>query len=205
MRAANSALFKGRNDISTINRAVARLGVCTARKVIFAIAFRPIFVRPSMHSLLRHSLAMADLAHHLAAQTLVADPEEAFLCGLLHDIGKLLMDQLNLFDSARMRGLVENGCPQVYAENLLFGHDHGSVGGQIAATWRFPARLVDAIRHHHQPELANSPLAHVLYLAESQLEPSEDLVSEVRAHLCLGSTGLTSKLMKRTGPASLYL
>jgi hypothetical protein len=71
---------------------------------ITATVFRPLFSLPSMRSLPQHALEAAELAHRLAAQAPAIDSEEAFLCGLLHDFGKLPIDRLNLFDSATMRG-----------------------------------------------------------------------------------------------------
>jgi putative nucleotidyltransferase with HDIG domain len=157
---------------------------------IAATVFRPLFSLSSMRSLLQHALEAAELAHHLAAQAPAIDREDAFLCGLLHDIGKLLIDRLNLFDSATMRGLLDHGCPPVYAENLLIGCDHGKAGGDIAAYWRLPARYVEAIRCHHQPERIDSPLAHLLYLVEWRLGHLEDMPSAHRVGLCMGSTGV---------------
>jgi putative nucleotidyltransferase with HDIG domain len=158
---------------------------------ITAAVFRPLFSLPSMRSLLQHGMEAAELAHHLAARAPAIDREEAFLCGLLHDIGKLLIGRLNLFDSATMRGLLDHGCPPVYAENFLMGCDHGKAGGDIAASWRLPARYVEAIRCHHQPEGIDSPLAHLLYLVEWRLGHLEDMPSAHRVGMCLRSTGVT--------------
>ena len=158
---------------------------------IAATAFRPLFSLPSMRSLLQHAMEAAELAHHLAARVPAIGREEAFLCGLLHDVGKLLVDRLNLFDSATMRELLDHGCPPVYAENFLMGCDHGKAGGNLAASWRLPARHVDAIRCHHRPESVDSPLAHLLYLVEWRLGHLEDMPSAHRVGLCLRSTGVT--------------
>lgn len=191
VRVANSALFVGYPEVSTIRSAVMRLGYLTTRKIVLATVFRPIFTRPSMRPLLRHSLEAAELAHHLADRVPAVDREEAFLCGLLHDVGKLLIDRLNLFDSARMRGLLDHGCPPVYAENLLIGCDHGTAGADIAAHWKLPARHVEAIRYHHQPEAIKSPMAHLLYLVEWHLAHVEDLPSAHRVGLSMRGTGVT--------------
>jgi putative nucleotidyltransferase with HDIG domain len=176
---------------STLRSAVMRLGYLTTRKVVLATVFRPVFTRPSMRPLLQHSLEAAELAHHLAARVPAIDREEAFLCGLLHDVGKLLMDRLNLFDSARMQGLLDHGCPPVYAENLLMGCDHGKAGAGVAAHWKLPTRHVEAIRYHHQPEGASSPMAHLLYLVEWRLGHLEDMPSAPRIGLCMESMGIT--------------
>ena len=191
VRVANSPLFLGYPEVSTLRSAVMRLGYLTTRKIVLATVFRPVFTRPSMRPLLQHSLEAAELAHHLAARVPAIDREEAFLCGLLHDVGKLLMDRLNLFDSARMQGLLDHGCPPVYAENLLMGCDHGKAGAGVAAHWKLPTRHVEAIRYHHQPEGASSPMAHLLYLVEWRLGHLEDMPSAPRIGLCMESMGIT--------------
>ena len=196
MLVANSALFTGYDEISTIRSAVTRLGYETTRKIVLATVFRPIFTRPTMRPLLRHSLEAAELAHHLAARTRAIDREEAFLCGLLHDIGKLLLDRLNLFDSARMQGLLEHECPPVYSENLLIGCDHGTAGADIATHWKLPPRHVEAIRYHHQPEATASPMAHLLYLVEWRLGHLEDLPSAHRVGLSMGGMGITERSLE---------
>jgi putative nucleotidyltransferase with HDIG domain len=196
VRVANSALFVGYPEIATIRSAVVRLGYLATRKIVLATIFRPVFTRPSLRPLLQHSLEAADLAHHLAARTPGIDREEAFLCGLLHDVGKLVMDRLNLFDSARMRGLLDHGCPPVYAENLLMGCDHGKTGADIARNWRLPARQVEAIRQHHRPEGVDSPLAHLLYLVEWRLGHLEDTPSADRVDFCMNSTGVTDNSLE---------
>ena len=196
VRVANSALFTGYPETSTIRNAVLRLGYQTTRKIVLATVFRPIFSRPSMRPLLEHSLEAAELAHHLAARAPAIDREEAFLCGLLHDVGKLLLDRFNIFDSARMGGLLEYGCPPVYAENLLMGCDHGTAGADIAAHWRLPARHAEAIRYHHQPEAVGSPMAHLLYLVEWRLGHLEDLPSAHRVGLSMGSMGVSERSLE---------
>jgi len=191
VRVANSALFVGYPEIATIRSAVMRLGYLTTRKLVLATVFRPVFTRPSMRPLLQHSLEAAELAHHLASRAPGIDREEAFLCGLLHDVGKLLMDRLNLFDSARMQGLLEHGCPPVYAENLLMACDHGTAGAEIASHWKLPARHVEAIRYHHQPEGISSRMAHLLYLVEWRLGHLEDIPSAHRVGLAMSSLRVT--------------
>ena len=196
VRVANSSLFFGYPEVSTLRSAVMRLGYLTTRKIVLATVFRPVFTRPCMRPLLQHALEAAELAHHLAARAPAIDREEAFLCGLLHDVGKLLLDRLNLFDSARMQGLLDHGCPPVYAENLLMGCDHGKAGAEIAAHWKLPARQVEAIRYHHQPEAMNSPMAHLLYLVEWRLGHLEDMPSAHRVGLSMGSMGLTENSLE---------
>jgi len=182
---ANSALFYSRRPVSTLSAAIARLGFQTARKVIAASLARPLLASPRTHVLWLHSLESADIAEQLADRTGAADPGEAYLCGLVHDIGTLVLSGLPLYDAARLYGLEEGGCPKVYAENLILRRDHAELGALVAEYWKLPAHMADAIRHHHRPERSFSPQAHLLYLAEFLTSSDEDLPSRYRLLLAL--------------------
>jgi putative nucleotidyltransferase with HDIG domain len=185
---ANSALFYSRSAVSTLAAAVTRLGFQTARKVIAASLTRPLLSSPRMHTLWLHSLESADLAEQLADRTGTADPGEACLCGLLHDVGALILERLTLFDAARLQGLEEGGCPKVYAENLVLRRDHAELGADLAAWWNLPPHLAEAIRHHHRP--SQSPLSNLLYLTEFLTGTDEDLPSRRRLTQSLEALGL---------------
>jgi putative nucleotidyltransferase with HDIG domain len=133
---------------------------------------------------------VADLSEQLARQTGAVDPAEAYLAGLLHDVGRIALLRMPLYDSARLQGLVCGGCPRVYVENLLLRTDHAALGAQIAEGWRLPETMVSAIRQHHRPEKAASPLGYLLYVAEYLSGSEEDLPSIIRLEASLKSIGL---------------
>jgi HD-like signal output (HDOD) protein len=133
------------------------------------------------------------MAEQLAGRAAGIDPGEAYLAGLLHDIGRIALRATTLYDAARLRGLEQSGCPAVYAEDLILRTDHAILGGQIAAMWRLPGHLARAIRQHHRPETATSPFAHVLYLAEYLTDSQEDLPSPDRLEVALNGLGLTAR------------
>lgn len=187
---ANSALYADLEEVSALHMAVARLGFDTARKVVASLAMRPLLFLPKLEGLWPHSIGVADLAEQLAGRARGIDPGEAYLAGLLHDVGRIALLASSLYDAARLQGLEQSGCPAVYAEGLILRTDHAVVGGLIAAKWRLPGHLVRAIRQHHRPETATSPLAHLLYLAEYLTGSHEDLPSPVRLELALDGLGL---------------
>jgi putative nucleotidyltransferase with HDIG domain len=191
MRLANSALFGSRTQISTLPKAIVRLGFATAQKVVTSAALHPLFGSRGLQEVWQHSLQVADFSEQLARQAGGTDPAESYLAGLLHDVGRIALLSLPVYDSARLRGLEDGCCGQVYAENLLLRTDHAAVGAQIAALWRLPEPMVLAIRQHHRPESAEGPLTHLLYLAELLSESEEDLPSIVRLEASLKGLGLT--------------
>jgi hypothetical protein len=102
MRLANSALFGARTRISTLSKAIERLGFTTARKVITSAALHPLFDSPKLQEVWRHSLQIADLAEQMAGPTGEIDPAEAYLAGLLHDVGRIAQLSMPLYESARL-------------------------------------------------------------------------------------------------------
>jgi putative nucleotidyltransferase with HDIG domain len=209
LQLANSALYGDRGQVSTLQLAVARLGFETARKVVASLAMRPVLFLPKMEDLWPHSIQVADLAEQLASLTGGIDPGEAYLAGLLHDVGRIALGATTLYDAARLQGLEQSGCPAVYAENLILQADHASLGGQIAVVWRLPQHLVSAIRRHHRPESASpadasrGSLAHLLYLAEYLTGCPEDLPSTARLELSLTGLGLSARDLDRCSPSEV--
>lgn len=191
MRLANSALFGSRTPASTIAKAIVRLGFATAQKVVTSAALRPLFGSPRLQETWQHSLQVADLSEQLAGASEEIDPAEAYLAGLLHDVGRIALLAMPVYDSARLQGLENGGCYPVYAENLLLRTDHAALGARIANSWRLPEPIVSAIRQHHRPESAESPLAHLLYLGEFLSGSEEDLPSIVRLEISLKGARLT--------------
>jgi len=203
VRLANSALFGACGNVSTLRLAIMRLGFQTARRVVLSLALRPLLYLPKPEGLWPHSIEVADLAEQLAGHAGGVDPGEAYLAGLLHDVGRLALRGTPLYDAARLQGLEESGCPTVYAEELILRTDHAELGAQIAGEWSLPEPLVEAIRQHHRPEAATSRLAHVLYLAEYLSCSSEDLPSGLRLGLALRNLGLCHRQIESCGSSQV--
>jgi putative nucleotidyltransferase with HDIG domain len=191
MQLANSALFGSRSRISTLSQAIGRLGFTNAKKVITSAALRPMFSPARLQDAWQHSLEIADLSEQLARHAGTPDPAEAYLAGLVHDVGRIALLSMPLYDSARLHGLVSGGCPPLYAESLVLRTDHAEMGAKISEGWRLPEMMVSAIRQHHRPEKADNPLGHMLYLAEYLSGSEEDLPSVIRLEASLKGSGLT--------------
>jgi putative nucleotidyltransferase with HDIG domain len=137
-----------------------------------------LFSSVSLRDLWRHSLEVARVCERLATSAHGVNREEAFLAGLVHDIGRLTISRLPGARAAYGR-LLEKGCEPVIAELFLLGCDHGETGAEVLRLWDFPVHLVDAVANHHQPENARNQLALLLHLAESRCAPEESMPSPV--------------------------
>lgn len=187
---ANSALYTNRGEISTLPAAILRVGLRQARKVTLSLAMHSMLADRTLSRLWPHSLEVADLTEQLAEMGGTLNPDEAYLCGLLHDVGRLVTARLPLYDAARITGLQNGGCPPVYAESLLLRTHHAILSARLATYWRLPGPLAEAIAAHHHPETTRSRMAHALYLSEYLAGGDEDLPSQSRLTIALAGAGL---------------
>ena len=176
LKLANSVMFASHHRIESLDHALLYLGMNLLMKLVISAAVDGLFTQSgSGYSLCKgglyqHAVGTALVAERLARLSAAAKPGQAYTAGLLHDIGKVVLDQH-----------VAAACPLLYrrlsqnlardfteAERALLGTDHTEAGLKLARSWSFPESLSEAIRHHHHPEGAeNHPeLTHVVHLAD---------------------------------------
>nr|MBF0223264.1 HDOD domain-containing protein [Desulfobulbaceae bacterium] len=161
---ANSAFIGARVEVTTISRAISLLGFNTIRSLILSVTVFDCFKgklaskKDDFVSFWLHSIGVAVAAEVLAKRLYFAVPEEAYLAGLVHDIGKLVC-YLHLPEQfARVCGELEQqggyGVSKPIAldlEDEVMGTNHTEVGKLVAEQWMFPEQLVKAMWLHHQP------------------------------------------------------
>ena len=160
---ANSPFYGLRYKVSTLEHAIMVMGANAIQGVLLTIAVREkLTARVTGYGLKegelwRHSIAVAGGARWLAAKQKYSQPDQAFLAGLIHDIGKLVLDELLRYEPSweqEWRRLSEQGTSFIELEHWLTGHDHAELGGKIAKQWNLPDMLIEAIAYHHTPEKA---------------------------------------------------
>ncbi len=150
---ANSPLYGYSRRISTISHAVVILGIRNISQLALSFAARSAFCGSGQSNefctkLYKHSLGCGLMASHLAEACDVDEPNHAYLAGLLHDIGKLVLVQLLKDDYVHL----VTSTPQeqlVDVENEIFGLNHQNVGERCAEKWGFPLDIRKAIGNHH--------------------------------------------------------
>lgn len=158
LRWANSAWFSLQSRITTVNRAVAIVGMKSVRELILSSATAAYLNRPlpgyelRRGDLWRRSLGVAIGAQYLAGNRSEDIQEEAYFAGLLCDIGKLAYEKLiRDVDSLSPEW---TSLPFLEIERTLFGFDHAQLGAEMARRWNLPDVLVHVIANHHTPALA---------------------------------------------------
>lgn len=175
LRICNSAYF-GRNiAIDSIDRALILLGERQILKLMLSSAFEDFFSKNARgYSLCKgglfyHAAGTAMICERLAGLTGLIAPDRAYTAGLLHDIGKVVLDQYtgSAFPFFYRRTQVE-GDELTEVERDVFGISHDEVGEMLARQWALPDSITDVIRHHHYPENASVcvELVHLVYLAD---------------------------------------
>jgi len=175
LQLCNSVMFASRRKIESLDHALVMLGQHLLLKFVISASLNNFFNQTGMgYSLCKggiyhHAVGTAVIAEKLAGLTGKVEPSLAYTAGLLHDIGKVVLDQfINSGFPLFYRQLNEKGKNFLEVEKQVLGTDHSEVGANLALNWSFPESLVETIRHHHNPEDAqqHNELVHIVYLAD---------------------------------------
>ena len=159
LRLANSAFFGGQRSMASIDAAVALIGMQALNRLIVACGVASSFSDipgVDMPTFWRDALVAATAANRMASR-LEADAEEAYVCGLLHATGHLILcHTYPEIADAMFKGFdVLRGADLAQVESESFGIDHPTVGGLWAETIGFPQAVADTIRKSAQPPADN--------------------------------------------------
>jgi HD-like signal output (HDOD) protein len=157
LRLANSAFYGAPGRVASIGDAVRMLGLRTVSGVLTASVLHSSFRVPhcpgfEFDAYWRHSIGTALVARGLAG-LVEMDPDEAFIAGLMHDIGQLVLAAFLPVPAARAIELARRtDVPSVDAEMTTLGIAHPQIGAMVAEQWRFPCTIARSIGCHHEPE-----------------------------------------------------
>lgn len=199
LKIANSVLFGRPQRVDSLKMAVVILGFNEVQR----IAMTKSLINSFGHLARKHKLAIDKFWHHsfvcgMAARIIASDlafaPDIAFMGGLIHDVGKLIM--LQTFEGAY---LPEEWMAHFSKEEILnkelerFSFTHDMLGGALLQKWFFPKNLIAAVAYHHRPVGAakEKSFAHIIQLADllsfyccnQELLGDDDIVKMVRIHL----------------------
>ena len=157
IKVSNSVLYGGTGEVGSLREALTRLGTRTVKSLVITTSTRILFPKTSSdmgalnQALWEHSVECGLAAQCVAGKIRYSDPEEAFVAGVLHDIGKLLLllrfaDQyLKIAEMSK-----SEDANALDLESQLLGFDHTMVGEKLMLKWGMPSNLTDCVRLHHR-------------------------------------------------------
>jgi putative nucleotidyltransferase with HDIG domain len=173
---SNSAYFNTTGkEIDSLQKAISLLGekrlLQTVLNTCIELFFNNVTYGYSLTKggLFHHANTVAMCSEKIAAVSGREDPSIAYTAGLIHDIGKTVLDQFIAGEAPYFyREIIENGRSLIEVEKEIFSIDHTQIGTQLAEAWKFPLNLKNVIRHHHNPKNATEDriLIYVVHLAD---------------------------------------
>lgn len=153
LRLANAAQFGNCRQIATVKEAVIRLGTETIRNMVLACGLTDSLKRVpgiELHHFWGKVFDVATLSKQLARRA-GAGSEEIFTCGLLYDLGRLIMHLSLPSETIQRIGELEPLLGRAYAEQTVVGFSYAELGAEVANRWCFPLSICEAIRYHPTP------------------------------------------------------
>jgi len=167
LKLVNSAYYGFPSQITTINKAMALLGFNKVKSIILSVAVKPMMMSYCGKSVWEHSIKCAVASQTIARSLGVAKTDEAFVMGLLHDIGKMLFVIYNSDKLNEVNRLVGLGADRLTAERMMFGFTHTEIGQELVARWKLPLIIQNCVRYHHKPQdSSNKTMVGVVYVAD---------------------------------------
>jgi len=174
LKLVNSAFYGFKSKVSDIRSAVIMLGFNAVRNAIVSVSVIEAFAKKiklqdfDITDFWKHSLAVAVTSKSISYKTRINSPDNCFVGGLLHDVGKVIMAQYfqdlfaSVWNASRQEAITFHE-----AEKKLVPANHAVIGAHLASRWQFPQGLTEAIRWHHdyQPASQNAEFSLIIYLA----------------------------------------
>ena len=205
LKVVNSAFYGLPGQIGSINRAIVLLGLNAVKNIAIAASLAKLFrggqIHPSFNArdLWTHSIAVATGTRLLSKEIGLGLPDEAFLAGLIHDLGVMVEMQARRPQFVEMIEKLdqEPGTTLRAAETAVIGANHEQFGAALCKAWKFPASFAYVTGFHHRPmELAQghrtlTSLVHVADIITANRnmgytrtvetdKPSEDVLDELQ-------------------------
>jgi putative nucleotidyltransferase with HDIG domain len=204
LKIANSALFGRPKKVDSMKMAVVILGFDEVQRIALSKVLINSFGKLAkkhktfVDKFWEHSF-ICGMAAWVIARDLHITPDVAFMGGLIHDIGKLIMLETFADDYVPERWMTTFSSKESLQEELeMFSFTHDMLGGQLLSKWFFPENLITAVAYHHRPgdAVQERSFAHVIQLADflafycchqellggdDILKASQEALSEIRA------------------------
>lgn len=213
LRTANSAAYGLRRPVQTVTWAINILGTNEVRNLAMTALVAERFKKDAVagsytrRGLWRHMVCVALASRLVASRAGLRTFSEAFLAGLLHDVGIVLLDQYLHQPFAGIVTALKPGISLCQTEREQLGFDHAQLGARVAEQWRFSPVILAAIRHHHASERCSGESRFIVQAVEvaNFICASKGIRSMGASHIASPSVStLTTLSIDRMGLKVLY-
>ena len=156
LRLVNSAFYGMRTKSSSISHAIMVMGFNTVKNAVVSVtvldtlSLKGALQDFDIGAFWRHSISVAVLAKELAEKSRLVPVEDAFMTGLLHDIGKIIMVRYFKDEFAKvLQKMREDKCSFADAEEKVAAIDHVQIGAYLVRKWQLPENVIEAVAGHH--------------------------------------------------------
>ena len=171
LKHANASVYGKSRRIASLTEAVVLLGDQKLTDLVMGVSVDQTFADARLSTFGQlawdHSMDCAAASRALAVVTGACDADNAFVAGLMHDIGLLVLAQAAPDEVAEL--LAQGGADPLAAERQLLGLNHAQVGQRLLEQWNLPPMLCEAVRLHHAPDrrhAQSNPLVNLVALAD---------------------------------------
>jgi len=171
---SNSAFFRRDSQVSSISDAVMNIGFDNIKSIALGISLLTVFMsekngrREEYENIFRHCLAVGFISREIDNFVRYDGDEDSFICGLLHDLGLMVMHSFLPDLTDQIAEKLRNGMKYRNAEMDILGFTHEEIGAWLADKWNLPENIYTAIFSHHNPSGGGQylHLAAVVHLAD---------------------------------------
>ena len=172
LRLANSSFYCRLSTHTSLLKAIDAIGTKSIYDMVMLGAMSDRFAKEIGNTVVgrtiwQHSIAVGLVAREISHELGLRGVEEAFACGLLHDIGKILLFSADpdVFSAMQEQ---KNEQEMMAAEESAYGFNHATLGGHLGQKWRIPDSICSVIIHHHNPARStiSTVMAHIVNAAD---------------------------------------
>jgi HD-like signal output (HDOD) protein len=174
LKIANSVYYSLKSPVNSVQQACVILGADTLLQMITLASTSKLLSKElngysvSSGEVFSHSTGVAFAARFIAFETFPELATDAFSAGILHDAGKLVLDEHLVKNKEFFVAKVSEGVPVHSVEKEIFGFDHAEIGHDFLKKWNIPNVQCEAIKWHHEPSKSKgNRLAHILHAANA--------------------------------------
>lgn len=170
LRTVNSSYHSVRQRVGNLKTAIALLGLKQVRNLALTVHVSRMFVAPGDYrtyrreALWRHLVAVASTSRMIAEVTDTAPRDEAYVAGLLHDIGLILLDQHLRRQFKQVLDTLDEASSTIDAERAVLTFDHAELGQFVTERWNLPRAVSLAAGFHHEPHRHSGPHQNMINL-----------------------------------------